>query len=143
MHTPDAAIRGILRGAVQDVRTTTPKDLRREISRGMVTLFKEFVGRGPTDSKTVIAENMIVVLLGDTLTRAERTLAEDDREALVREVRRGFQGAMRSAAIELVERETGCEVKAFMSDHSVYPDYAVEVFILDRPLPEPGADRQP
>jgi uncharacterized protein YbcI len=113
----------------------TAKDPRRDISRAMVALFKEFVGRGPTDAKTYVNDSLVVVLLGDTLTRAEKTLAEDDREALVREVRRGFQGAMRSAAIALVERETGCKVDAFMSDHSVYPDYAVEVFVLDEPIP--------
>ena len=107
---------------------------RREISRGMVGLFKEYIGRGPTDAWTHINDGVVVVLLRDTLTIAEKTLAEDDRAALVREVRRNFQGTMREAACTLVQEQTGCKVSAFLSDNSVYPDYAVEVFVLDRPL---------
>ncbi|MFN8113239.1 MAG: DUF2294 domain-containing protein [Solirubrobacterales bacterium] len=109
-------------------------DRRREISRGMVGLFKEFVGRGPTDAHTFINDGLVTVLLRDTLTVAEKTLAEGERAALVREVRRGFQGAMREKAIKLVQEQTGCRVEAFLSDNSVFPDYAVEVFVLDRPL---------
>ena len=107
---------------------------RREISRGMVNLFKEHVGRGPTDAWTHINDGIVIVLLRDTLTTAERTLADDDRADLVREVRRAFQGTMREAACALVQEQTGCKVEAFLSDNSVYPDYAVEVFVLDRPL---------
>lgn len=109
-------------------------DSRREISRGMVGLFKEFVGRGPTDAQTFINDGLVMVLLRDTLTVAEKTLAEGERAALVREVRRGFQGAMREKAIQLVQEQTGCRVEAFLSDNSVYPDYAIEVFVLERPL---------
>ena len=109
-------------------------DRRREISRGMVGLFKEFVGRGPTDAHTFINDGLVTVLLRDTLTVAEKTLADGERAALVREVRRGFQGAMREKAVELVQEQTGCKVEAFLSDNSVFPDYAVEVFVLDRPL---------
>ncbi|MEZ5157162.1 MAG: DUF2294 domain-containing protein [Solirubrobacterales bacterium] len=111
-------------------------DRRREISRGMVGLFKEFVGRGPTDAHTYINDDVVVIILRDTLTLAEKSLAEGDRAALVREVRRGFQGAMRERAIQLVQQQTGHKVKAFLSDNSVFPDYAAEVFVLDRPLEE-------
>jgi uncharacterized protein YbcI len=111
-------------------------DRRREISRGMVQLFKEYVGRGPTDAQVFISADVVLVLLRDTLTRAEKTLAERDRAALVREVRRGFQGAMREQAIAMVQEQTGHRVIAFLSDHSVYPDYAAEIFVLGRPLVE-------
>lgn len=117
-----------------EVKTESKHQQRREISRGMVGLFKEYVGRGPTHAWTHINDGIVVVLLRDTLTVAEKTLAEDDRAALVREVRRGFQGAMREAACTLIQEQTGCKVSAFLSDNSVYPDYAVEVFVLDRPL---------
>ncbi len=115
-------------------------DRRREISRGMVSLFKEYIGRGPTDAQTFVNDGVVMVLLRDTLTVAEKTLAEGERAALVREVRRGFQGAMREKAVQLVQEQTGCRVEAFLSDNSVYPDYAIEVFVLDRPL---GDDEDP
>ena len=109
-------------------------DRRREISRGMVGLFKEYVGRGPTDAHTFVNDGVVMVLLRDTLTVAEKTLADGERAALVREVWRGFQGAMREKAVQLVQEQTGCRVEAFLSDNSVYPDFAVEVFVLERPL---------
>lgn len=112
----------------------------REISRGMVAIFKDFVGRGPTEARTYRNDSVLTVILFDTLTRAEKSLAEGDRSNLVREIRREFQGAMRDAAIELVEKHTGAKVKAFMSDHSVYPDYAAEIFILDPGLPGDDSD---
>lgn len=106
----------------------------------MVALFKEYVGRGPTEARTYFNEPLLTVLLFDTLTRAEKSLAEDDRANLVREVRRGFQGTMRDEAITLVEEHSGRRVKAFMSDHSVYPDYAIECFVLEPGLPGDDSD---
>ena len=103
---------------------------KRAIARGMVSLFKEYVGRGPTDARAFINDGLVVVLLRDTLTTAEKTLAHADDEDLVLQLRRSFQGAMRDDAIALVERETGHQVVAFMSDNSVEPDYAAEIFVL-------------
>ena len=110
-------------------------DVRREISRRMVSLFKEYVGRGPRHAQTFVEQDLVVIVLADTLTKAEHSLADDDREALVREVRRSFQGAMREAAEGMVEELTGRRVRAFMSDHSIFPDYAIEAFVLEPTTP--------
>ena len=40
---------------------------------------------------------------------------------------------MREEIVTLVKAQTGREVEAFMSDNSVEPDVAVEVFILAPP----------
>lgn len=96
----------------------------------MVALFKDYIGRGPTRAKTYINEDVVTVLLYDTLTKAEQKLAEDGRVHVVRDIRRNFQAAMREDATKIVERETGREVDAFMSDNSIFPDYAVETFVL-------------
>jgi uncharacterized protein YbcI len=107
------------------------RDLGREISRGMVTLMKRYVGRGPTHARTYLEDSLVVTLLEDTMTQAERTLAGDQEEETVRELRRVFQhGSFRDEAIELVEGIVGRTVLAFLSDHAVEPDYAVEVFVL-------------
>ena len=73
------------------------------------------------------------------MTKAERTLKDENLEDHVRNLRRIFQGTFRDEAIATVERLTGAKVLAFLSDHAVDPDYAVEAFIL-----EPGLehDRQ-
>ncbi len=110
-------------------------EVRRAISRGVVAILKETVGRGPTNARTFIAEELVLVLLEDTLTVAERTLAEEDRVELVREMRRTYLGTMRDRMKELVARETGREVRAVLGDHSVLPDFSFSAFLLE---PDPG-----
>lgn len=96
----------------------------------MVALLKRYVGRGPTHARSFIDGNLVVILLHDTMTQAERTLVSEEHKDEVKHLRRTFQGAFREEAIELVERVTGRGVVAFLSDHAVEPDYAVEVFVL-------------
>lgn len=114
-------------------------DRQSLISREMVALFKEYVGRGPTVARTYINDELVAVLLGKTLTKAEQTLAEDERPERVRQIRREFQAAMKQRAVEIVEDAIGRECKAFLSDHSIFPDYAIEVFLFDREA-EAGAE---
>lgn len=109
----------------------TERELTREISREMVALMKKYVGRGPTFARTYIQEDVVVVLLHDTMTKAEETLREEKQEDKVRELRHLFQGAFRPEAIALVERAVGKRVLAFLSDHAVDPDWAIEAFVLE------------
>jgi uncharacterized protein YbcI len=101
-----------------------------EISRGMVSIYKDVMGRGPTKARTTIADNIVVTVLEDSLTKGERTLAAQDREEAVRELRRTLQSAMSSEITKLVETTLHREVVCFLSDHSPDPDYAVEVLLL-------------
>ncbi|OLE36793.1 MAG: hypothetical protein AUG48_06190 [Actinobacteria bacterium 13_1_20CM_3_68_9] len=114
-------------------------DLRREISRALVELMKETTGRGPGRARTYINENVIVTLLRDTMTKAERTLLDEDKDEAVRDLRRLFQGVLREQAIETVQRITGRKVLAFLSDHALDPDYAIETFILEPGLTNDGS----
>ena len=109
----------------------TEGSLTRDLSRAMVALYKEYVGRGPTQARSYVQEDVITVVLQDTMTKAEETLAAEDEEDLVRGVRRVFQGKFREDAVEIAERLTGRKVKAFLSDHAIDPDVAVEVFVLE------------
>ena len=54
-------------------------DARRAISRRVVALLKEYVGRGPTNARTIMGGDLVVVLLADTLTKGERVLAGQDQ----------------------------------------------------------------
>ncbi|HKH14553.1 MAG TPA: Na-translocating system protein MpsC family protein [Solirubrobacterales bacterium] len=117
---------------------STPRTLNRDISRAMVALFKEAMGRGPGRARTYIEDGVVLTVLHDTMTKAEHTLKDENLEDHVRDLRRIFQGTFREEAIAVVERLTGRKVLAFLSDHAVDPDYAVEVFIL-----EPGPEVEP
>jgi uncharacterized protein YbcI len=106
------------------------RNLNREISRAMVALFKDYTGRGPTHARTHIDDDLITVVMQDTMTAAEKTLAEEGEETLVHGIRRVFQGKLRDEACAEVERLTGRTVRSFLSDHNVERDLVIEAFVL-------------
>jgi uncharacterized protein YbcI len=109
----------------------TGESQARDISRAMVGLFKEHVGRGPTVAKTYIHDDLVICMLHDTMTKAEKTLTDEDKGDEVRQIRRSFQGLFREQASAEVERVVGRKVIAFLSDHAVEPDWAIEAFVLE------------
>ena len=101
------------------------------VSNGIVQLFAEHYGRGPTRAKTYILDDRFVItVIEDSLTTVEQTLAEADHKALVREVRLTFQEAMADAFIGVVERELGRKVIAYHSQITFDPSIGFEVFVL-------------
>jgi uncharacterized protein YbcI len=104
--------------------------LTAAISNAVVGLLREFTGRGPTQARTTIGSDTIVVTLRDSLTKAERTLAGRGQALEVLAMRRAFQDTMREDLIAAVERLTHREVEAFLSDNLYDPDVAVEIFLL-------------
>ena len=108
----------------------TSGQMAQAISQGVVRLLREYTGRGPTQAHTTLAGDLVVVVLRDTLLKAERSLVEDGHTEAVVNMRRRYQETMREEMVALVTSQTGRVVEAFMSDNSVEPDVAVEVFVL-------------
>lgn len=108
------------------------------ISNAVVRLLRDYTGRGPTQAYTTITESHVLIVLRDTLLKGERILVNDGHVAAVIDMRRRFQRTMREDLIAAVVEHTGREVAAFLSDHHVDPDIAVEVFILK---PRPTGER--
>jgi uncharacterized protein YbcI len=105
-----------------------------------VGLFSKHVGRGPTKARTLIDGNLVVVLLRDGMTTAERSLVRAGKEAEVQQVRRAFQDTVAADLVDTVERLTNGKVAAFMSANHSEPDVAAEIFIMDRSVErEPAA----
>jgi uncharacterized protein YbcI len=100
------------------------------ISNLIVRTMSEYTGRGPTRARTHISHDVVTVLLQDTLTKGERSLVSDGRDAMVLETRKAFQQTMRADLVEGVESILGQKVVAFFSDNHIDPDMAVEVFVL-------------
>jgi uncharacterized protein YbcI len=117
------------------VEHPTGGPLAAAISNGVVHLLLEYTGRGPTRARTHIADELISVVLEDTLTKGERSLVDDGETALVLTARKAYQRTMSKDLIALVEETTGRKVRAFLSDNHMEPDIAVESFVLD-PLPD-------
>lgn len=101
------------------------------ISNAIVKLFAERTGRGATHARTTIADHLVVVVLRDSLTKAERALVEAGHNDTVRDVRARVQDVIREEAIAAVEGITGQRVVAMMSDHDLEADLAIEAFVLD------------
>jgi uncharacterized protein YbcI len=101
------------------------------ISNAMVHLHRERHGRGPTGAKTVIAGNLVTVLLRDVLTPAERTLADAGRGREAADVRRAVQDALRPELSATLAELTGRPVVASMSGVDVERNHACEVFVLE------------
>jgi uncharacterized protein YbcI len=101
-----------------------------EISRLLVRLFAEYTGRGPTKARTYINEDLISVVLQDTLTQGERSLVRDGKADLVLSTRKAYQDTMRAAMVAGVEEIMDRTVFAFLSDNHMDPDVAVESFVL-------------
>src|SRR3954451_7246160 len=58
-------------------------EMRAMISTEIVRLQAEYYGKGPTKAKTYIVDDLVVVVLEESFTRAEKTLVErGEREAV-------------------------------------------------------------
>ena len=104
--------------------------IRSQISEGVVALFKDFYGAGPTQAKTYLVEDLVVCVLRGGYTKAEQTLREAGRGRAVSVQRVEFQEVMRERFIAVVERATGRRVVAFMASGQQEPDMLCEVFVL-------------
>ena len=113
--------------------------LAAAISDTVVRALARTTGRGPTKAKTTLGDNGVFVVLQDSLTRGEQTLADAGEGAAVLALRRRWQGVMEADISREIEKLTGRRVIGFMSDNHIDPDLAVEVFVLE-PLPEPADD---
>jgi uncharacterized protein YbcI len=100
------------------------------ISKAAVALLSEYTGRGPTKARTYINEDLIIVVLYDTLTSEERAIVRHGGTDLVLSARQAFQKAMRSELVATVERFSGRSTSACMSHNHIDPDIVVESFIL-------------
>jgi uncharacterized protein YbcI len=104
----------------------------RDVSRAMVKLYKEQFGRGPdTVYSRYGGPNLIVCILGGSLTPVERTMREIGEEQRLRETRVMFQHAAEPKFRAEVERATGRRVIGFMSGIDVHNDLSCEVFTLE------------
>ena len=126
--------------------TSTPSDPQLSgskhaaISNLVVRTMSDYTGRGPTRARTHISDDVVTVVLQDTLTKGERSLVDDGLQDLVLSTRKAFQGTMAHALISGVEEILGRRVKAFLSDNHIDPDIAVETFVLAPPEAPPHAD---
>jgi uncharacterized protein YbcI len=102
------------------------------VTNGIVQLFREYYGRGPTKAKSYILDDRIVVcVLEETMTQVEKTLVENGHGDKVRDVRLTFQGAMADEFKRQVSEGMGRNVIAYHSQLTLEPDIGFEFFVLE------------
>jgi uncharacterized protein YbcI len=113
----------------------SPRSVGSAISNLVMRVTREYTGRGPMQARTYVQDDLVTVVLRETLTKGEQRLVDGGQADHIRATRHLFQQAMREEMVAGVEDLTGHRVVAFMSDNHFYPDLAFEVFVL-----EPRAD---
>ena len=107
------------------------------ITNGIVRLFSDYYGRGPTRAKSYLLDDVYVgTVLRDTLTTVERTLAETGHGDQVRAVRLTFQEAMADTFKGVVEEALGRSVVAYHSQLLIDADMCFELFVLEGAEPQ-------
>jgi uncharacterized protein YbcI len=103
-----------------------------EISNAMVQLYKQQFGRGPTSARTHwCSPDVVMCILEDTLTPAERNLAKMGEHQRLRDTRMFFQYATVREFCEPVEQITGRTVRSFHSSiDTKINGMSVETFIF-------------
>ena len=105
-------------------------EIRATISREIVRLQAEYYGKGPTKAKTYVFDDLVVVVLEETFTRAEKTLVQRGEADAIQHIRRRFQQHMAEDFTSVVEQATGRKVKVFLSETDIEQDVSVETFLL-------------
>ncbi len=118
-----------------EIKPDRPPDstLPSAISTAIVRLMREYTGRGPMKARTTIRDNVVLVMLEQTLTKGEQVLVKKGRGENVLALRHEYQEAMRDESSDKVAELTGRQVTAMMSANHLDPDLAAEIYILDGP----------
>jgi uncharacterized protein YbcI len=117
------------------VPTPTPPlhgdELLAAVTEAMVALHERYHHRAPVTAKTqLLDDDLLAVVMGGVYTEVEKTMIEVQRVTVVQETRSAFQEAMQQRFIDEVERLSGRDVIAFVSNHHVGPDLEIELFVL-------------
>jgi uncharacterized protein YbcI len=101
-----------------------------EISNTVVRLVREHFGKGPTQAKTIVHDDVVVTVLRGGFTHAEKMLYKAGKGEIVEEGRRAMQDVFEREMTAAVEQLTGRRVEAFLSANHHEPDVSVEMFLM-------------
>ena len=97
----------------------------------MIALHEHYHHRVPVTAKTLLlGRDLLACVMSGVYTDVEKTMIELQRGTIVQETRSAFQTAMQHKFIAAVERLSGRDVLAFISNQHVGPDIEIELFML-------------
>jgi len=106
-----------------------------EISNAMVQFEKEYMGRGPIETKTYVIDDMILVRLKGVLTQAEQQLAKNSTGTdLIKKIRANLLEQARGLLVETIEKIVPVKVVSLHTDISTKTGERVIIFTLTENL---------
>jgi len=113
----------------------TKGQIEAEISEAIIKFEKEYMGRGPEETKTYIIEDMVFVRLIGVLTPAEKQLAKSDDnlkgKALIKQVRIELLEKARGLLEQIIMDVLGKKVVSLHTDISTLTGERVIIFTLE------------
>jgi len=108
----------------------TKGQVEAEISQAVVKFELEYMGRGPSDVRTRLLQDMIVVRLQGILTPAERQLVKVEGVELIKQVRAKLLETGKSGLKQSVEEITGLSAVSMHADLSTTTGERVILFVM-------------
>ena len=113
----------------------TRGELEAAIRNAIIKFEQEFMGRGPTDVRAFIIQDIILVRLKGVLTPAERQLAKNpDGVGMVKQMRENLIGQGREKLCKEMAQITGVKTAALFTDIDVRIGERIIVFALEKDL---------
>ena len=113
----------------------TKGQVEAEISEAIIKFEKEYMGRGPDETKTYIIGDMVLVRLRGVLTPAEKQLAKTDDNlkgrALIKQVRIELLEKARVLLENIVQDVLGKKVVTMHTDISTITGERIIIFVLE------------
>ncbi len=115
----------------------TSGQLEAEIGNALIQFEKDFMGRGPRETRAYIVEDMVLVRLKGVLTPAEQQLAKNAAGTdLIKQIRSNLLEQARELLSETIEKITDCTVISLYTDISTKTGERVILFTLNESLAE-------
>lgn len=115
--------------------TKSKGQIEAEISEALIKFEKEYMGRGPDETKTYFLDDIVVVRLQRVLTSAEKQLAKGSKDAkgrmLVKQVRTELLEKARPFLEAAISGITGRRVISLHTDISTVTGERIIVFTLE------------
>jgi uncharacterized protein YbcI len=118
-------------------RVETRGQMEATVSDIITRFEKEYMGRGPLETRTYIIDDMIITRLKGILTKAEMKLAQSEDKSrardLIKQVRIELLESARPILEDLIRRVTRRRVQSLHSDISTASGEKIIIFVLDKP----------
>ncbi len=111
----------------------TRGEIENEISQAIITFEREYMGRGPEETKTYIFDDIVLIRLRGVLTPAEKQLAntsDNKGRGLIKQVRQELIEKARPLLESIITDILHCGIRSLHTDISTTIGERVIIFTL-------------